>query len=123
MNKVILMGRLVKDPEKKITRSGISAVRFHIAVNRRFAKPDDEIKADFIECVAWRNTADFVEKYFKKGQPIALTGSLQVRKWQDKDRNTRYSTEVIVEEVYFAGRYETAEGDFKEVSDDVELPF
>lgn len=98
MNKVILGGRLTADPELKTTPNGVSCTNFTIAVNRRFGK--DNV-TDFIDCTAWRNTADFICKYFKKASSICVEGSIQVRKWTDKDGNKRYSTEVIVDEAYF----------------------
>lgn len=130
MNKVILMGRLVADPELKTTQSGLSVTQFRLAVKRRFAKADDAVQADFIDCAAWRNTAEFVCKYFAKGQQVAVVGALQTRKWQDKDGNNRYATEVVVSEVYFAERKKDAAavqtqvgGEFEEVDDDGDLPF
>ena len=104
MNHVVLMGRLARDPELRHTQSGLPVVSFRIAVNRRFASKDSgERQADFIDIVAWRQTAEFVSKYFTKGSMIAVQGSLQVREWQDKDGNKRWSTEVIAENVYFTG--------------------
>ncbi|MCL2569402.1 MAG: single-stranded DNA-binding protein [Oscillospiraceae bacterium] len=104
MNHVVLMGRLARDPELRNTPSGIPVVRFTVAVNRRFVSKDtNERQADFIDCVAWRGTAEFISKYFAKGAMIAVQGSLQVREWQDKEGNKRWSTEVIVEQAYFTG--------------------
>lgn len=100
MNLVILKGRLTKDPELKTTNSDTKVCGFSIAVNRRFSK---ENEADFINCTAWRQTAEFIHKYFKKGQEICINGSLQVRKWEDKDGNTRYATDVVVENAEFCG--------------------
>lgn len=103
MNKVILLGRLTKDPELRFTATNSTAFcNFTLAVNRKFAKQSDEQQADFIPVVAWGKTAEFCEKYFKKGQQVALTGRIQVRKWVDKEGGNRYSTEVVAEEVYFA---------------------
>ena len=102
MNKVILMGRLVSDPELRTTPSGLSVTTIRIAVNRRFAKQGDAVTADFFDVVCWRQTAEFVAKYFGKGRQIAIVGSLQTRKWTDKDGQNRYATEVVAEEVYFA---------------------
>lgn len=134
MNKVILMGRLTSDPELKTTQSGISVVSARIAVNRRFAKQGDPVTADFIDVVFWRQTAEFVAKYFSKGRQIALVGSLQTRAWQDKDGNKRTSVEVVADEVYFADskqsekvqelpKYEVPQGEYEEVDDDDDLPF
>lgn len=102
MNNVVLMGRLVADPELKNTTSGLEVCSFCIAVNRPYAKDDDQ-KADFINIVTWRKTAVFVSTYFKKGQMIALQGSMQVRKYTDKDGNNRYATEVVANSVNFCG--------------------
>ncbi len=101
MNKVILMGRLTADPELRTTPSGISVTTIRIAVNRRFARQGDPVTADFIDVVCWRQTAEFVSRYFTKGRMIAVVGSLQTRKWQDRDGNNRYSTEVVADEAYF----------------------
>lgn len=103
MNKVILMGRLARDPELKTVGDGISVARFTIAVNRRFAKENAEQKADFINCTAWRKTGEFIAKYFKKGSMIAVTGELQARTWEDDTGQKRYATEVNVSEAYFTG--------------------
>ena len=99
-NKVILGGRLTADPELKTTQSGTTVTTFSVAVNRKVAK-DQEQKTDFITCVAWRQTAEFIARYFRKGSCICVTGSLQQRQWQDKDGNKRYATEVIVDEANF----------------------
>ncbi len=103
LNKVILMGNLVADPEFKTTPSGVAVTTFTVAVGRRFAKQGDEVTADFIRVVAWRNTAEFVSKYFNKGRAIAVVGSLQTRSWTDQNGQKRYATEVIADECYFAG--------------------
>ena len=103
LNKVLLIGRLVADPELKYTPSNVAVVAFKIAVDRKFAKPGDERKTDFINCVAWRNTAEFVAKHFTKGQMINVVGALQVRDWVATDGSKRYATEVIVDEVNFCG--------------------
>lgn len=101
LNKVILMGRLTRDPELKSTPQGVSTCSFSIAVDRNFVRQGEERKADFINCVAWRQTAEFIPRYFKKGNMIALEGSIQTRSWDD-DGKKRYATEVIVSQVYFA---------------------
>lgn len=100
MNIVILKGRLTKDPELKKITNDAKVCTFSIAVNRRFSK---ENEADFINCAAWRQTAEFIHKYFKKGQEICINGSLQVHKWEDKDGNTRYATDVVVDNAEFCG--------------------
>ena len=103
LNKVILMGNLTKDPEYKTTPSGVGVTTFTVAVGRRFAKQGDEVTADFFNVVAWRNTAEFVSKYFAKGRAIVVVGSLQNRSWTDQNGQKRYITEVIADECYFAG--------------------
>ena len=103
LNKVILMGNLTKDPEYKTTPTGVSVTTFSIAVGRRFAKQGDEVTADFFNIVAWRNTAEFVSKYFSKGRAIVIVGTLRNRSWTDQNGQKRYITEVIADECYFAG--------------------
>lgn len=102
LNKVILMGRFTRDPELRSTPQGISTCSFSIAVDRNFVRPGEERKADFINCVAWRQTAEFISKYFKKGSMVALEGSIQTRSWDDQDGKKRYATDVVVNQVYFA---------------------
>ncbi len=102
MNKVILVGRLTRDPELRVTTSGVSVCSFSVACDRRFVRQGEERKADFINCIAWRQTGEFVSKYFTKGNRIALEGSLQTRDWTDNDGKKRYATEVIVDNVEFA---------------------
>lgn len=134
MNKVMLVGRLAADPETRTTQSGITACSFRIAVQRRFANADGVREADFISCVAWRQTADFIAKYFRKGNRIGLEGAIQTRTY-DKDGVTHYVTEVLVDNVEFvesngggnntqnqAPATPANRAGFTEVSDD-ELPF
>ena len=102
LNVVALMGRFVADPELKQTSSGISVTNFRIAVDRSYVKAGTERQADFIDIVAWRNTAEFVCKYFRKGQLVALQGSIQTRSYTDKDGNKRKAVEVIADNVHFA---------------------
>lgn len=102
MNKAILMGRLVRDPELRTTQNGVSVVSFTLAVDRRFKNAQGERETDFIPCVAWRTTAEFVAKWFAQGQRMAVVGSIQPRSWDDDQGNKRYTTEVIVDEAYFA---------------------
>ena len=134
MNKVILMGRLTRDVEMRQTPNGVSLARFSIAVNRRFAGKDAQQQADFINCVAWRKTAEFITKYFQKGNMIAVTGSIQTRNYQDKNGNKRIAVEVIVEQESFCGEKVSANNaepnytqassdDFEEISGDEDLPF
>jgi single-strand DNA-binding protein len=100
-NKIILQGNLTADPEVKATPTGVSVCRFGIAVQRRYKNESGAAETDFIDCVAWRSTADFLGKYFTKGTPILVCGSLQMRKWEDKEGNKRISAEVIADEVTF----------------------
>ena len=101
MNKVVLIGRLVRDPELKTTSSQTAVATFTIAVDRRFKNASGERQADFISCVAWRQQAEFVERYFGKGNRIGIVGSIQTRNWEDKDGHNRTTTEVVVDEVEF----------------------
>ena len=97
------MGRLTKDPEIRYTQNNMTVANFSIAVSRRFAKESDEVKADFFNVIAWNKTGEFVSKYFKKGQQIAVVGRLQNRNWDDQNGQKHYATDVVAEEVYFAG--------------------
>lgn len=104
LNKVVLCGRLTADPELKQTQNGIAVVSFTLAVNRRFTRGADgqnNSQADFISCVAWRQTAEFISRYFKKGSSLCVTGSIQTRTWNDNTGAKRYVTEVIVDEAMF----------------------
>ena len=104
MNKIILMGRLTKDPEIRYTGTGepIAIARYTIAVSRPYKK-DGQTQADFINVVSYRKAAEFIEKYFKKGQMIAIVGRLQVRSWDDSEGKRHWSTEVITDEIHFTG--------------------
>ena len=103
-NKVILVGNMTADPELKQTTAGTSVCSFSIAVNRRFTKADQgQQTVDFINIVAWRQQAEFVSRYFKKGNPILICGQLQTRTWNDNQGQKRYATEVIADEVTFVG--------------------
>lgn len=111
LNHIVIMGRLTRDPELRRTASGISCVSFSIAVDRDYSGKDGgEKETDFIDCVAWRSTADFVSKYFSKGRMAVVSGRLQVRKWQNKDGENRYSTEVVADNVYFGDSKKEASG-------------
>jgi single-strand DNA-binding protein len=151
MNRVILIGRLTADPELRQTQSGVAVCRFTVAVDRKFKNKDTgEKEADFITCQAWRQTAEFVGRYFTKGSMIALEGSLRTGKYQDKNHSdvTHYTTDVMVENVEFCGgkkensgggNYEPAAvpaqeivnqaqsmgvpSEFEEILSDGELPF
>lgn len=102
LNKIILMGRLVADPELKATTGGLSVAGFRMAVDRNYQPKEGEKQADFIPCVAWRQTAEFIAKYFGKGRMIAVEGSLQSRNYEDKDGHKRTAYEVLVDHAYFA---------------------
>ncbi|MDL2288644.1 single-stranded DNA-binding protein [Oscillospiraceae bacterium OttesenSCG-928-F05] len=141
LNKIILMGRLTADPELRSTQSDIPVANFTLAVERNYTNESEKRDSDFIDCVAWRNNAEFVSKWFKKGQLVAVVGSLEIRKWQDKDGNHRSKAEVVLSERYFAERKREsgdaangasafpggdASAGFEEpglMSDDDELPF
>ena len=101
LNKVILAGRLTAAPELKQTPNGISVLAFSLAVDRRFVKQGEERQTDFIDCVAWRQTAEFISRYFGKGDPLCITGTLQKRSYDAKDGTKRYVTEVIANEADF----------------------
>jgi len=145
MNKVVLMGRLTRDPEVRYTQTNNTLVAsFSLAVNRRFARQGEERQADFINIVAWSKTGEFCSKYFKKGQQVGVIGRIQTRTWEDENKVKHYATEVVAEEAYFADSkrdsYNSGEGfennfgntmpganndsnsDF-EVSSDDDLPF
>ena len=125
LNKVILMGRFTRDPELRSTPQGISTCSFSIAVDRNFVRAGEERKADFINCVAWRQTAEFISKYFRKGSMVALEGSIQTRTWDDQDGKKRYATDVVVSQVYFAESKRdqaTGEESFSQVADFGSLP-
>ena len=141
LNKIVIMGRLTRDPELRNTQSGLSVTSFTLAVDRDYKSKDTgEKETDFIDCVAWRSTADFVKNYFSKGRMAVVEGTLQIRPWKDKDGNNRRSAEVIVNQIYFAdskkdGTSSNAEAsysapsynpnvEFQEIGDvDGELPF
>ena len=103
LNKVIIMGRLTQDPELRSTPSGTSVLQFTVAVDRNFQKQGEEKQADFINCVAWKQQAEFIAKHFGKGRMIAIEGRLQSRTYDDKNGTKHYITEVIVENASFTG--------------------
>lgn len=103
MNNVSLIGRLTRDPELRSTTSGISTCSFSLAVQRDYKNANGEYEADFINCVAWRQTAEFISKYFKKGQQMGVCGSIRTRKWDDNG-TTRYATDVMVGKTSFVGK-------------------
>ncbi len=150
MNTICLMGRLVADPELKSTQSGVAVTSFCIAVDRAYQPKGQERQTDFINCVAWRSTAEFITRFFHKGQRIALQGSLQSRNYNDREGNKRTAYEVVVDNAFFVEpknsnsgapsapavdsqvpQYNesqpafsnTAGGDFEEILGDEDLPF
>ena len=151
INTVALMGRLTYEPELRTTPQGVSVLRFQIAVDRNYQRAGSERQADFIDCVAWRQTAEFVSRYFRKGSMIAVQGSIQTRNYEDKNGNRRTAVEIVADNVSFCGskaesgnagntaRYDEpvrpqaqqsapayatgSVGDFSDIQDDDELPF
>ena len=102
LNHIVIMGRLTRDPELRRTGSGVAVASFSVAVDRDFAgRENGERETDFIDCVAWRNTGEFVSKYFTKGSMIVVSGRLQIRSWTDKEGNKRRTAEVVADNVYF----------------------
>jgi single-strand DNA-binding protein len=113
LNKIILMGRLVKDPELRRTQSGTAVTSFRIAVDRDFKSQDGSKQADFFDVVAWRNTAEFVSKYFSKGRMAVVEGRLQTRDWTDRDGGKRVATEIVADNIYFGdSKRDNAGGDY-----------
>lgn len=134
MNTVVLIGRLTADPELKHTQNDNAVTSFSIAVDRPYQKAGEERQADFIDIVAWRGTAEFICKYFKKGRKIAVQGVIQTRSYTDKDGNKRKAFEVLAEKVDFADSKQEKQGSadvqytpesegFEEIMDDGDLPF
>ena len=112
LNHIVLMGRLTRDPELRRTGSGIAVASFTIAVDRDFSGKDSEKETDFIDIVAWRQTGEFVSKYFTKGRMAVVSGRLQIRNWTDKEGNKRKSAEVVADHVYFGdSKKESSGGD------------
>lgn len=135
LNKIMIMGRLTRDPELRRTQSGTAVTSFTLAVDRDYKNQAGEKETDFIDCVAWRSTGEFVSKYFSKGRMAVVEGRLQIRGWTDNDGNKRRSTEVIVDNMYFGDSKKASESDtapagsdghsdFAEIpEEDGELPF
>ena len=125
LNQIVLMGRLTKDPELRRTQNSTAVASFTLAVERDFKSDNGQKQTDFIDIVAWRNTAEFVSKYFFKGQMAAVTGRLQIRDWTDKDGGKRRNAEVVAENVYFADSKKLQiHGEYQELDDDdSDLPF
>ena len=111
LNHIVIMGRLTRDPELRRTGSGVAVASFSVAVDRDFGGRDGgEKETDFIDCVAWRQTGEFVSKYFTKGSMIVVSGRLQIRGWTDKDGNKRRTAEVVADNVYFGESKRNSEG-------------
>ena len=111
LNHIVIMGRLTRDPELRRTGSGIAVASFTVAVDRDFGGRDGgEKETDFIDCVAWRQTGEFVSKYFTKGRMIVVSGRLQIRSWTDKDGNKRRTAEVVADNCYFGDSKRDSEG-------------
>ena len=149
LNCAVIMGRLVADPELRTTTSGTSVTSFRVAVDRNFVRQGEERQADFIDVVAWRQTAEFVSRFFRKGSMIAVQGSIQTRNYEDRNGNKRTAVEIVADNVSFCGsksesgttggstaRYDEPArpqstpafasggmGDFSDIQDDDELPF
>ena len=143
LNKVIIGGRLTADPELKTTQSGVSVTSFTVAVNRKVAKSENP-QTDFLNVTAWRQTAEFITRYFRKASSICVVGAIQTRSWTDKDGQKRFATEIVADEAYFVDAkgeaaspamqkpsadayipdsYAAAAPSFEEMSGDEELPF
>ena len=111
LNHIIIMGRLTRDPELRRTGSGVAVTSFTLAVDRDFGKTENgEKETDFIDCVAWRQTGEFVSKYFTKGRMAVVSGRLQIRPWTDKDGNKRRTAEIVADNVYFGDSKRENEG-------------
>lgn len=135
INSIVIMGRLTYEPELKATPSGISVVRFQVAVDRNYQKAGEERKTDFIDCTAWRQTAEFVCKYFHKGSMIAVEGSLQTDSYTDQNGEKRKSVQVVANQVSFCGSKAESgaqattgsapadDAEFEPIDDDDDLPF
>ena len=134
INSAVIMGRLTYEPELRATPSGVSVVRFQVAVDRSYQKPGEQRKTDFIDCTAWRQTAEFVTKYFHKGSMIAVEGSLQTDNYTDQNGEKRKSVQVVASQVSFcgskaescaqaAGSAPTADAEFEPIGGDDDLPF
>jgi single-strand DNA-binding protein len=131
LNKIFIMGRLTRDPELRRTQNGTAVTSFSLAVDRDFKSQSGEKETDFIDVVVWRNTAEFVSKYFSKGRMAVVEGRLQIRDWTDKDGNKRRSAEIVADSVYFGDSKRDGgdtvqsepQGGFSEIEDDGDLPF
>jgi single-strand DNA-binding protein len=133
LNKVILAGRLTSDVELKQTPSGVSVCSFTLAINRKFSANRQQ-QTDFIQCQAWRQTAEFIARYFKKGSALCISGSIQTRSWTDNNNQKRYATEVVADEAMFVDGKNDSQGteapsfnneapNYEEMNADDDLPF
>lgn len=131
LNRIIVMGRLTRDPELRRTNSGNAVTSFTVAVDRGFKTQSGDKETDFIDVVAWRNTAEFVSKYFSNGRMAVVEGRLQLRDWTDKEGNKRRTAEIVADSVYFGDSKRDGgdtvqsepQGSFSEIEDDGDLPF
>lgn len=134
LNKVVLAGRLTADVELKQTPSGVSVCSFTLAINRKYSKEGGQQQTDFIQCQAWRSTAEFIARYFKKGSALCISGSIQTRSWTDSNNQKRYATEVVADEAMFVDGKNDSQGteapsfnneapNYTEQSPDDDLPF
>lgn len=126
LNHIVIMGRLTAAPELRYTQQNTPVASFTVAVDRDYQQSGSERQTDFIPCVAWRSTAEFVSKYFTKGSMAAVSGRLQLRDWTDKDGNKRRTAEVVADSIYFGEskkRDASPDVQFEEIPDDGELPF
>lgn len=133
LNRIIVMGRMTRDPELRRTNSGTAVASFTVAVDRDFKSLSGEKETDFIDVVAWRNTAEFVSKYFSKGRMAVVEGHLQIRDWTDKEGNKRRTAEIVADSIYFgdskrdggdnSGYASDTSGGFAEIEDAGDLPF
>lgn len=126
LNKVILAGRLTADVELKQTPSGVSVCSFTLAINRKY-QANGQQQTDFIQCQAWRQTAEFIARYFKKGSALCISGSIQIRSWTDNNNQKRYATEVVADEAMFVDGKNDSQGteapNYEEMNADDDLPF
>lgn len=126
LNEVILMGRLTRDPDVRMTQNGTTAANFALACERDYAPQGQDRETDFFDIVAFRNTADFVGQYFAKGQLVAVKGRLQQRDWTDKQGNKRRTTEILADRFYFAEKRQdrdASSGGFQQMPDSTPVPF
>lgn len=131
LNHIVIMGRMTRDPELRKTQSGVAVASFTLAVERDYCETGKEREVDFIDCTAWRGTAEMIDKYFSKGRMMIVAGRLQIRNWQDKEGNKRRSAEIVAENVYFGdskpqnGQSQQAaqSAEFSQLPDSTPVPF